>query len=172
MTQSDESQEKRNLAVVQRFIDGAINGGTPDVIDDTWAEDLVWNGGSLGTHNGREAFKASFRTATAAFEGMHLTVQEAITSGDRVILRFTNSGTNVGPFMNTTATGKRAEWLGIGIYTVRDGRITEGWFAEDIFGLSLQLGILTVPVYRSRNSKPLPVQGDPSCQSSTQPTRS
>jgi predicted ester cyclase len=77
---------------------------------------------------------------------MRLTVHDAITSGDQVILRFTNSGTNVGPFMNNPATGKRAEWLGIGIDTVRDGRITEGWFAEDIFGLLLQLGILTVPV--------------------------
>jgi len=57
-----------------------------------------------------------------------------------VVLRFTNSGTNVGPFMNRPATGKRAEWLGI--YTVRAGCITEGWFAEDILGLLLQLGAI------------------------------
>ena len=77
---------------------------------------------------------------------MHLSVHDAIANGDQVVLRFTNSGTNVGPFMNRPATGKRAEWLGIGIYTVRAGRITEGWFAEDVLGLLLQLGALAAPV--------------------------
>ena len=47
--------------------------------------------------------------------------------------------------MGNPATGKHAEWLGIGIYTVRDGRITEGWFAEDILGLLLQLDAIVLP---------------------------
>jgi len=34
------------------------------------------------------------------------------------------------------------EWLGIGIYTVHDGKITEAWFAEDIVGMMLQLGTI------------------------------
>jgi hypothetical protein len=42
--------------------------------------------------------------------------------------------------------GKHAEWLGIGIYTVRDGRITDAWFAEDILGLLLQLDAVALPV--------------------------
>jgi predicted ester cyclase len=140
------SEEDRNLAVVMRFIDGAINGGNLDVIDETWALDTVWNGGSLGTHHGRDAFKAAVAAATRSFSGMHLTVHEAIVRDDKVVLRFTNSGSNVGPFMDSPATGTHAEWLGIGIYTVRDGRIAEGWFAEDMFGLLLQLGAFPMPV--------------------------
>jgi predicted ester cyclase len=60
------------------------------------------------------------------------------------VLRFTNSGTNVGTFMGKPATGKRAQWLGIGIYTVRDGRITEAWFAEDILDLLTQLDTIAL----------------------------
>ena len=132
--------EERNAAVVRRFIDGAVNGGDLAVIDETWAEDMTWHGGSLGTFAGRDAFKA-FATANAAgaWEDMHLEIHELIAHGDRVVARFTNSGTNVGPFMDRPATGKHAEWLGMGIYTVRDGRIAEAWFAEDIFGMMLQL---------------------------------
>jgi hypothetical protein len=33
----------------------------------------------------------------------------------------------------------------IGIYTVRDGQIIEAWFAEDILGMMLQLGIISLP---------------------------
>jgi predicted ester cyclase len=54
-------------------------------------------------------------------------------------------GTHTGPFLGTPATGRRAEWVGIGIYTVRDGKITEAWFGEDILGMLFQLGAITLP---------------------------
>jgi acetyl esterase len=134
------SAEDRNAAVVCRFIDGAVNGGDLAVIDETWSADAVWHGGSLGTYEGRDAFREFAAANTAgAWADMHLEIHEVVASGDKVIVRFTNSGTNVGPFMNRPATGKHAEWLGIGIYTVREGRITEGWFAEDTLAMLTQL---------------------------------
>jgi predicted ester cyclase len=140
------SQEEHNVAVVRRFIDGAVNGHDPAVINETWSDDLLWHGGSLGTFEGKAAFKAAFTAnATSAWSGMHLEIHEVIAIGDKVVLRFTNSGTNVGEFMGHPPTGKRAEWLGIGIYTVRDGRITEGWFAEDILDMLIQLDTLPMP---------------------------
>jgi hypothetical protein len=39
--------EKHNIAVVQRFIDQAVNDRNPSVIDETWSDDLIWHGGSL-----------------------------------------------------------------------------------------------------------------------------
>jgi steroid delta-isomerase-like uncharacterized protein len=138
--------EDRNVAVVRRFIDGAVNGGDIAVIDQTWADDLTWHGGSMGTFTGKDAYLAfAAVNGAGAFTDMHLEIHEVIARDDKVILRFTNSGTNVGPFMGSPPTGHRAEWLGIGIYTVRDGRITEAWFAEDILGMMLQLGIISLP---------------------------
>jgi acetyl esterase len=140
------TQEERNIAVVRRFIDDVVNGGDMTVINDTWVRDMVWQGGSLGTYEGRDAY-SEFMTAstTTAFEDMHLEIHDIVAHGDKVVLRFTNSGTNVGPFMGNAGTGKHAEWLGIGIYTVREGRITEGWFAEDILGMLDQLGAIALP---------------------------
>ena len=133
------TEQERNVAVVRRFIDGAVNGGDVAVIDETWADDMTWNGGSLGAVEGRDAFKAFLAAkTTSAFADMHLEIHEVIAKDDKVVVRFTNSGTNVGPFMNRPATGKHAEWLGTGIYTVRDGRITDGWFAEDLLGMLVQ----------------------------------
>ena len=125
--------EERNIALVRHFIDGAVNGGDLSVIDETWADDMTWHGGSLGSFAGKAAYTA-FVSANVggAFENMHLEIHDIVAQGDKVVLRFTNSGTNVRAFMNQPATGKHAEWLGIGIYRLLDGRITEGWFAEDI----------------------------------------
>jgi hypothetical protein len=33
----------------------------------------------------------------------------------------------------------------VGIYPVRDGRIAEAWFAEDILGMLLQLDAIALP---------------------------
>jgi hypothetical protein len=52
--------EEHNVAVVRRFIDQAVNGHDPSVIDETWSDDLTWHGGSLGTFEGRPAFKTVF----------------------------------------------------------------------------------------------------------------
>jgi predicted ester cyclase len=132
--------EEANLAVVRRFIDGAVNGGDLSLIAETWAEDMTWDGGSLGSFVGRESYTA-FMSANVegAFEGMQLTIYDVIATGDKVVLRFTNSGKNVGSFMGRPATNRHAEWLGIGVYTLRDGQITEGWFCEDILGMLQQL---------------------------------
>jgi predicted ester cyclase len=132
--------EEANVAVVLRFIEDVVNGGDLSVIEETWAEEMTWNGGSLGTFIGRDAYIAFISSNVAgAFDGMHLTIYDVIACDDKVVLRFTNSGTNVGPFMRRRATNRHAEWLGIGIYTLHDGRITEGWFCEDILGMLQQL---------------------------------
>jgi steroid delta-isomerase-like uncharacterized protein len=140
------TREEHNIAVVRQFIDGAINGHDLAVVDQTWADDMTWHGGSMGTYESKAAFlEFAAANAAGAWEDMHLEIHDTIASGDQVVLRFTNSGTNVGPFMGNPPTGKRAEWLGMGIYTLRDGRITEGWFAEDILGLLLQLDAIALP---------------------------
>jgi hypothetical protein len=62
--------DDQNLSVVRRFIDGAVNGRDLSVVDQTWSDDLRWNGGSLGAYAGkaarRGAASASTRSATAA----------------------------------------------------------------------------------------------------------
>jgi predicted ester cyclase len=132
--------------VVQRFLTEVVNGGNLAANDELWAEDLIWHGGSLGEVHGLAAYK-EFMAANGAgaFTGMRLTIHEVITAADKVVVRFTNSGTHTGPFMGVPPTGVRAAWLGIGIYTVTSGRISEAWFAEDIFGMLQQFGSARLP---------------------------
>jgi predicted ester cyclase len=130
-------------SIVRRFEEEIVNGGRFELLGEVWAEDCEWHGGSLGDVYGLANLSA-FMSANAggAFSGMHLTIEETITTGEKVVMRFTNSGTQTGPFMGAEATGKRAEWLGIGIFTVRNERIVEAWFGEDILGMMLQLGVV------------------------------
>ncbi|WIX83550.1 alpha/beta hydrolase fold domain-containing protein [Amycolatopsis carbonis] len=127
-------------AVVHRFVAEVINGGDLDVVDELSHDDLAWHAGSGGDLHGLEAYQAALRAAVGgAFSGMHLTVHDTLVDGDTVVLRFTNSGTHTGPFLGVAATGRHAAWSGIGIYTVRAGKIAEAWFGEDMLGLLRQL---------------------------------
>jgi predicted ester cyclase len=140
------TQPAQPITVVTDFIDRVVNGGDLSLIDQLWTEDLAWHGGSLGDMHGREALKTFMRNnATGAFSEMHLKVEEVLAVGSKVIVRFTNSGTQTGTFMGIPPTHKRAEWLGIGIYTVINGQIAEGWFGEDVLGMLTQLDIFKVP---------------------------
>jgi acetyl esterase len=134
------------VATVRRFIDEVVNGGDLSALDELWAADLAWHGGSMGDIRGIEAYRAYLSASvSAAFTGMHLDVKAVITDGDQVVVRFTNGGTQTGPFMGAQPSGRHAEWLGIGIYTVRNGKISEAWFGEDILGMLLQLGAVSLP---------------------------
>ncbi|GAA0997949.1 hypothetical protein GCM10009555_096370 [Acrocarpospora macrocephala] len=134
------------VSVVRRFLSEVVNGGDLDVLDDLWSEDLRWHGGSLGDIHGLAAYKQYLGASiSGAFTGMRLREQDIVATGDKVVVRFTNSGTHTGPFMGAPASGLPAEWLGIGIYTVANGKITEAWFGEDILGMLRQLNIVKLP---------------------------
>ncbi|MBL7256008.1 ester cyclase [Actinoplanes sp. LDG1-01] len=58
-------------------------------------------------YHGLDAYKAFSAAAGAdAFTGMHLEVLRLLAQDDLVYALFTNSGTNVGDFMGSPATGK------------------------------------------------------------------
>ncbi|WAP58217.1 ester cyclase [Streptomyces sp. S465] len=143
---SPAASTEANIAVVRRFVDEVVNGGNLDTIDELWADDMIWRGGSLGEYHGIDAYK-NFMAANAAgaFTGMRLDVIQAVAQGDTVVLLFTNSGTHTGAFMGTAPTGKHAQWLGTGVYRIKNHKIAEATFTEDILGLLLQLGITTLP---------------------------
>ncbi|MGZ6617137.1 MAG: ester cyclase [Solirubrobacteraceae bacterium] len=137
------SRERREL---RRFLDQVVNGGQLELIDDLWAENLVWHGGSLGEIHGIDAYKQMMSSrGHGAFSAMHLTVHDVVAAQDKVVARFTNSGTQVGQFLGFPPTGNRARWLGIGIYTIHAGKIAEAWFSEDILSMLLQLGAISLP---------------------------
>lgn len=132
-----------NIAVVTRFLTEVVNGGRIDIVDQLWARDMVWRGASMGEVHGIEAFRKGLEASVGGgFSGMHLDIKDIVADGDKVVVRFTNSGTNTGPFMGYGATGRHAEWEGIGIYRVVDGKIAEAWFVEDMLGLQRALGNL------------------------------
>lgn len=138
--------QHEDVAIIRHFIDEVINAGRIDLVDELWSKNLAWHGGVLGDVHGVADYKAMLRAAVGgAFTDMHLTIHDVVAADGKFAVRFTNSGTHTGPFMGAPATGIHAEWLGMAIYAVVDGKITDAWFSEDILGLMLQLDVIRLP---------------------------
>ena len=133
--------------VVYRFFNEVINGGNLDAVDDLLAEDLHWDGGSLGEYHGLAEYRVVLERLAGGFggiSGMHLNIQETIASGNKVVIRFINSAVHTGTYHGAAPTGRSAEWLCIGIYTVIDGKITDICIAEDMLGALKQFGSVSL----------------------------
>jgi predicted ester cyclase len=98
-----------------------------------------------GMPGGIEAAKQFFTMVIHAFPDLHMTVEDRVAEGDRVVTRLIVRGTHKGTFMGVAPTEKHAQWGIINIYRVMDGKIIEHWSETDEMALMQQLGVVPPP---------------------------
>ena len=131
---------EENEAVVRRAFD-EVAMGDMTTIDEIIAPEFVRHDLAGGTEaHGPDGVKRLIAALRSAFPDIQTTVDDVISGGDRVVVRFTARGTQSGPFMGIAPTGREATWTGINIYRVADGQIQETWQLADGLGLLRQLG--------------------------------
>jgi steroid delta-isomerase-like uncharacterized protein len=116
--------QEQNKALVRALYEG-LNQRDWSVFDEVLASDYVHL--SSGEYRvDREGLKAiSKDIVLKAFPDLHVTMDEVIAEGDKVMARWTQQGTHLGPFLDKPATGKFVTYSGINIFRVANGRIVE-----------------------------------------------
>jgi predicted ester cyclase len=66
-------------------------------------------------------------------------VEDVVAEGDRVVTRFTSSGTQLGEFQGVRATGRRVAISEVAVYRFAGGKIAEQWGFPDVLSLQRQL---------------------------------
>ena len=135
---------QQNEAVVRRLIEEGWNRGNLAVVDDCLASSFTQEG-PLETVRGPEGEKAQITKYRSAFPDCHLEIDELMSAGDRVVLRFSYSGTHRGELEGIPPTGRSVHGKGIDVMEVRDGRIVASHSQWDALGLMQQLGVVTLP---------------------------
>ena len=131
---------EENEAVVRRAFD-EVAMGDMTTIEEIIAPEFVRHDLAGGTEaHGPDGVKRLIAALRSAFPDIQTTVDDVISGGDRVVVRFTARGTHRGQFQGIAATGLEATWTGINIYRVADGQIQETWQLADGLGLLRQLG--------------------------------
>jgi steroid delta-isomerase-like uncharacterized protein len=94
--------------------------------------------GLAGTKESVNAFKGAMANAQA-------NIDFQVAEGDKVISRYTWSGTHQGEFQGVPATGKRVSWTATATFRIANGKIREAWLNWDQLGLMQQLGAVPLP---------------------------
>lgn len=126
----------------RHFYEQAWNQGNLDVIDELTASDFVGHATPAGEIAGPDGVKQYIATMREAFPDVEFTIEDQIAEGDRVVTRWTASGTHQGEFAGIPPTGKQAEVSGIAITRVAGGKFVEGWTNWGVYGLLQQLGAI------------------------------
>jgi predicted ester cyclase len=138
-TEVDSSSGQRNKAIVQRFLEEVLNQRNPGAASTTCAPELAWHGGSLGDARDLPCFQSILASLFASFPDLHLELHDVIAEEDRVAVRVTLHGTQLGDFQGIAPTGKRIASSGLNSFRINSSRIVEGWWQHDLLGLIRQL---------------------------------
>lgn len=107
--------------------------------DDYANHDVVHHWGQGVDTIGLEDLKASTDAFFVAFPDVEMTFDDVIVEGNMVVIRWTLTGTQTGPFFGIEPTGNAAEWTGINIYRIECGKVAESWGEADGVGLRQQI---------------------------------
>jgi len=73
----------------------------------------------------RESIQRLNGAAFAALPDIHVTCDELMAEGDRVLARYTAQGTFTGPIHDLAPTGRMMTWQGLNLYRIANGKVTE-----------------------------------------------
>jgi steroid delta-isomerase-like uncharacterized protein len=139
------AHETSNEATVRRFRDAA-NTGDAELISKT-IDELVEPDALIRTPlpletTGAEALKEVFARLHRVFPDLHITIEDLIAEGDKLVSRNTVTGTHQGEYMGIPPTGKSVTYNEIFIARFAGGRIAETWGVVDVLSQMKQLGAI------------------------------
>jgi predicted ester cyclase len=127
------SQEQENKALVRRFIEDVYNRRNLDAADELLAPDFVDHGVSAGKEGYIEAYKQDVADMLASSSDFHLTIEELIAEGDKVVSRATGSGSvDQRELEGVAPTGVRITIENISINRVVEGKIIDERTVSDL----------------------------------------
>jgi predicted ester cyclase len=137
------AQETRNKATFKRFHD-AVNTGDVELISKT-IDEIVEPDALIHTSlpieaTGAQALKQVWPMLLRGLPDVHVTIEDLIAEGDKVVSRNSVTGTHQGEYMGRPPTGKSVTYNEIFILRFVNGRIAETWGVVDVFSQLKQLG--------------------------------
>ena len=141
------AEQARNKATVSRFVDDVIGTRDAEVISKTIDElvepDVLIHMPMPIQATGAQALKQVWAMLLRGLPDVHVTVEDLIAEGDKVVNRNTVTGTHQGEYMGLPPTGKSITYNEIFIFRFANGRIAEMWGVVDVFSQMKQLGVIT-----------------------------
>ena len=131
---------EQNKRIARRLYD-LLNAADVQAAGDLATIDYVEHDPLPGQGTGREGVVDRFSMIVSGL-APQFTVEDIISEGDTVVVRWTNAGTHIGEFLGIPPTGRPFTIGGIDVYRVDGDLLCEHWHQIDQLSMLGQLGLL------------------------------
>jgi steroid delta-isomerase-like uncharacterized protein len=135
---------KEIKALVRRFYEEYNKGKAAAMaaMDERYATNIVVHSSTGEDIRGLKNIKQSESEVFSAFPDNHVTIDDMVVEGDKVVVRYTFTGTHKGEFGGIPPTNKKVKVWAIAIVRIAGGKFVEGWERMDTLGMMQQLGLV------------------------------
>lgn len=132
-------------AQAERFIEEVLNNRNLSIIEEFVAPEYILQG-SQPPIQGQDGYRHFIEGFLVSFPDIHFTLDDFITTGDKVVLRWSCQATQQGPWFGLAPSGKPINDSGINIQRLNaEGKLVEEWIRNDNLGILVQVGGIQAP---------------------------
>jgi len=143
MKQEKITSVEQNEAVVRQVL-ALIDERSLDEAFELYALDYIYHG-PAGELRGRDGIRGLWEAFLTGFPDLHSTIEDMVSEGDKVVLRWRIEGTHTGEFMGVAPSNMKIT-LGITeIFRIANGQLVEAWDQFDQLALMQQIGAIPMP---------------------------
>ncbi len=144
MKQEQITSVEQNEAVVRQVL-ALIGERNLDEAFELYALDYMYHGPGGQELRGRDGIRGLWEIWLVGFPDLHTTVEDMVSAGDKVVLRWRIEGTHTGEFLGVAPSNVEIT-IGITeIFRVANGQLVEAWDQYDGLGLMQQIGAIPMP---------------------------
>ncbi len=133
---------EQNQTSFRQIINEAFNKGNYSVLHDHVQPDFIEH--QFGLHPTIEGMQGDIQFLRTTFPDFNLTIEDMVADEDKLWVRMTARGTNLGGFMGPP-NGKSFEVAVFDICRFSEGKMVEHWGSPDRFAILAQLDLLPKP---------------------------
>jgi len=124
-----------NKRLVRRFYKEVYGDWNMSLVDEVVSPRFISHDWPKGSPTGPDGFRAFYSAIRAALPDARYEVDDLISEGDKVVVRWRLLGTHRGDFRGIAPTGQAIVLKGMAIYRVDGGSLMERWVVTDLHNL-------------------------------------
>ena len=122
------STEEENKAIFRRYLEEVWNQGRLELADEIFDRYISHQADGLTLQRGPEDLKRFVGELRSAFPDFHISINEQLAEGDKVVVHATIRGTHQREFRGMAPTGKQIEERGFSVFRFSsEGKVVESW---------------------------------------------
>jgi predicted ester cyclase len=131
-----------NSDLVNLMIEEIQNRKNLELVDEIFSVDFLNHTPLPGISSDRSGMRHVFSRIHVAFPDGVVSVEDQVSSENKVWTRKSFSGTHTGPLRGIAATGNRVTYTVFDILKIQDGKIIEHWGFADQWSILSQIGAI------------------------------